>query len=71
MKMKVILLLLASVWVCMAQTNTSSEINAKQPQGSFVGDVPTTVADSVAETLKLAEGNFLSVAEVMPKETSA
>jgi uncharacterized damage-inducible protein DinB len=66
MKMKVILLLLASVWVCMAQTNTSSEINAKRPQRSFVGDVPTTVADSVAETLKFAEGNFLSVAEAMP-----
>ena len=67
MKMKVILLLLASVWVCMAQTNTSSEINAKRPQRSFVGDVPATVADSVAETLKFAEGNLLSVAEAMPE----
>src|SRR5215469_11483342 len=67
MKMKVILLLLAPVWVCMAQTNTSSRINAKRPQRSFVGDVPTTVADSVAETLKFAEGNFLSVAEAMPE----
>jgi uncharacterized damage-inducible protein DinB len=62
-----ILLLVFPAWVCMAQTSTNSGANAKLPQRSFVGDVPTTIADSVAETLKFAEGNFLSVAEAMPE----
>jgi len=67
MKAKLILLLLATMGAGMAQTKTDSGTNAKRPQRSFVGDVPTTVADSVAETLKFAEGNFLSVAEAMPE----
>jgi hypothetical protein len=60
------LLLVFSVGVCMAQTTTSSGRQTKRPQRSFVGDVPTTIAGSVAETLKFAEGNFLTVAEAMP-----
>ena len=67
MKTKFILLVLATVGVCMSQTNTNSGEKVKRPQRSFVGDVPTTVADSVAETLKFAEGNFLGVAEAMPE----
>lgn len=67
MKMKLILSLLVTVGVCMAQTNSKSGTSAKPPQRSFVGDVPSTVADSVAETLKFAEGNFLGVAEAMPE----
>jgi hypothetical protein len=83
MKTKLILLLLASVGFCMAQTDansgtkpnsgtqtgsgkkTNSRTNAKR---SVAGDVPTTIADSVADTLKFAEGNFLGVAEAMPEE---
>ena len=71
MKAKLILLLLVTVGVCMAQTNTNSGTDAprpRRPQRSFVGDVPRTVADSVAETLKFAEGNFLGVAEAMPEK---
>jgi hypothetical protein len=66
MKMKLILL----VCHCQAlhgETNINSGGKVKPPQRSFVGDVPTTVAESVAETLKFAEGNFLSVAEAMPE----
>lgn len=36
-----------------------------------MGDVPTTIADSVAETLKFAEGSFLGVAEAMPEDKYA
>ena len=67
MKTKLTLLLLITVAVCMGQTNTNSGPNAKRPQRSVEGDVPKTVADSVAEILKFAEGNFLSVAEAMPE----
>jgi uncharacterized damage-inducible protein DinB len=71
MKTKIILLLLATAGICMAQANggkkTNSGTKGKQPQRSSVGDVPTNIADSVADTLKLAEGNFLGVAEAMPE----
>jgi len=67
MKTKLILLMLATVGVCMSQNNTNSGEKVKRPQRSFVGDVPSTIADSVAETLKFAEGNLLGVAEAMPE----
>jgi len=67
MKTKLIFPLLVTVGVCIAQTSTNSAANAKPPQRSFVGDVPGSIADSVAETLKFAEGNFLGVAEAMPE----
>jgi uncharacterized damage-inducible protein DinB len=66
MKAGIVLLLLTCVSVCGAQNKTG--MAAKKPQKSFVGDVPTTIADSVAETLKFAEGGFLGVAEAMPEE---
>lgn len=66
MKAGIILLLLAGVSFCSAQNKAGTA--AKKPQKSFVGDVPTTIADSVAETLKFAEGGFLGVAEAMPEE---
>ena len=50
MKTKLIPLVLATVGGCMSQTNTNSGEKVERPQRSFVGDVPTTVADSVAET---------------------
>jgi uncharacterized damage-inducible protein DinB len=68
MKTKLILLLLLAVGFCAAQTKPNSGTNAKRPQRSFVGDVPTTIADSVGETLKFAEGEFLGVAEAMPED---
>jgi uncharacterized damage-inducible protein DinB len=67
MKAKLILLLLVTVGVCIAQTKINSGTNLKPPRRSFVGDVPRTMADSVGETLKFAEGNFLGVAEAMPE----
>ncbi len=68
MRTKLILLMLAPLWVCVAQTKSQSEGSAKPKQRSFVGDVPATVADSVAQPLKFAEGNLLAVAEAMPEE---
>lgn len=68
MKLKLILLLLLTAGFCLAQTKPNSQTNAKRPQRSFVGQVPTTIADSVGETLKFAEGEFLGVAEAMPED---
>lgn len=67
MKLVMVFTLLASTTLCTAQNKPKSGTAAK-PQKSFVGDVPTTIADSVAETLKFAEGGFLGVAEAMPED---
>jgi hypothetical protein len=40
----------------------------KKPERSFIGDVPTSIAASVGETLEFVEGEFLGVAEAMPEE---
>ena len=66
--MKIVLLLVVGVTLCVAQNKPDSGTAAKDRQRSFVGDVPTTIADSVAETLKFAEGSFLGVAEAMPED---
>src|SRR5579864_6751089 len=68
MKVRLVLLVLATVGVCVAQTDINSGKKVKPPQRPPVGDIPTTIADSVAETLKFAEGNFLGVAEAMPED---
>ena len=68
MKTQLILLLLITATLCMAQIKPNSGTNAKRPQRSFVGDVPTSIADSVAEPLKFAEGEFLGIAEAMPED---
>ena len=68
MKIGIILLLVSGVTFCAAQNKPNSGTAAKEPQRSFLGDVPTTVADSVAESLKFVEGSFLGVAEAMPEE---
>jgi uncharacterized damage-inducible protein DinB len=65
MKRGMIFVLLTTLAVSAAQ-NRQQAAPAKQQQ-SFVGDVPKTVADSVAGTLEFAEGNLLGVAEVMPE----
>lgn len=65
---RIALVLLACVSVCWAQNKTDSGVVAKKPQRSFVGDVPTTIADSVAESLRFIEGSFLGVAEAMPED---
>ena len=40
----------------------------KPPQRSFSGEVPKTIAGSVAGTLQFVEGEFLGVAEAMPED---
>lgn len=66
MKIKFFLFVLAA-GVCAAQTNTNPAQAAKRPERSVIGDIPTTISDSVAETLKFAEGNLLGAAEAMPE----
>ena len=68
MKPGIVLVLLVCGSVCCAQNKTDSGAAEKKPQRSFVGDVPTTIADSVAEWLKFIEGGFLGVAEAMPED---
>lgn len=65
MKTRLILSLLVVVGVCTGQSNSKSGRSPKQ--GSLAGDVPSSVAESVAQTLRFAEGNFLGVAEAMPE----
>ncbi len=66
MKQGIVLLLLACVPVCVAQTKSGTV--AKKAQRSFIGEVPTTVAGSVSQTLQFVEGNFLGLAEAMPED---
>ena len=66
MKIKFFLVVLAA-GVCAAQTNTNPAQTVKRPERSVIGDIPTTISDSVAETLKFAEGNLLGAAEAMPE----
>ena len=68
MKRGIILVVLSCVSVCSAQGSADSRTDAKKQERSFLGQVPTTIADSVAETLKFAEGGFLGIAEAMPEE---
>ena len=68
MKAGFVLVLLAFAAVCAAQDKDKSGPATKKAQRSFVGDVPTTIADSVGDTLKFAEGSFLGVAEAMPED---
>jgi DinB family protein len=68
MKIEIVLLLVVGLTVCSAQSKPNSGTAAKSRQRSFLGDVPTTIAGSVAETLKFAEGSFLGVAEAMPED---
>jgi hypothetical protein len=68
MKLSIVFVLLACVSVCGAQNKADSGTAAKKPTRSFVGDVPATIADSVAEWLKFIEGGFLGAAEAMPED---
>lgn len=68
MKRVVGLVVLALVAVCGAQGQSQANPAAKKPAKSFVGDVPTSIADSVGEPLKFVEGSFLGVAEAMPAD---
>ena len=40
----------------------------KKPSKSFIGDIPTTISESVGDSLKFVEGSFLGVAEAMPED---
>ena len=47
---------------------TQKAPSSKKPERSFIGDVPTSIAASVGETLQFVEGEFLGVAEAMPED---
>ena len=68
MKAGILFVLLACVSACAAQRKTDSGTAATKKQRSFLGDVPTTIADSVGESLKFVEGSFLGIAEAMPED---
>ncbi|HLX76393.1 MAG TPA: DinB family protein [Terriglobales bacterium] len=53
----------------LAQSGTASKAAAKAaPAQSFLGDVPTSIAASISQTLEFTEGSFLGVVEAMPKD---
>jgi uncharacterized damage-inducible protein DinB len=66
MELRIMFLLLVCVSVCGAQNKPGTV--AKKPQRSFVGDVPTTIADSVADSLKFIEGSLVGIANAMPED---
>jgi DinB superfamily len=68
MRRRIVLALLGCVLVCVAQNNADSARAVQKPQRSFIGDVPTTVADSIAESLKFIEGSLVGVADAMPED---
>jgi hypothetical protein len=68
MKLSKLVFLLLCASVCCAQNKADSGGVARKPLRSFMGDVPTTIADSVAESLKFVEGSLVGVAEAMPED---
>lgn len=68
MKIGIVLFLVVGVTLCAGQNKPDSGTGAKGRQRSFLGDVPTTIADSVGESLKFVEGSFLGVVEAMPED---
>lgn len=61
-----IVLLGASSLAQSARTKTAPA--TRKPERSFIGDMPTSIAASVGETLQFVEGEFLGVAEAMPED---
>lgn len=68
MKLRIALVMLACTAICAAQAKADPSAGTKTRQHSFLGDVPTSIADSVGESLKFVEGSFLGVAEAMPED---
>ena len=71
--MRAIILLGVSIVLFGVPSNAQSATTqnappTKKPERSFIGEVPTSIAASVGETLQFVEGEFLGVAEAMPEE---
>ncbi|HEX6805159.1 MAG TPA: DinB family protein [Terriglobales bacterium] len=71
--MRAIFLLGFSIFLVAMPLNAQSATKqnappTKKPERSFIGEVPTSIAASVGETLQFVEGEFLGVAEAMPEE---
>lgn len=66
-KLAVMVVLIVLSLSCFAQSKKGATAT-KPRQQSFVGEVPKTIAESVGETLRFVEGEFLGVAEAMPEE---
>jgi hypothetical protein len=67
MQRAIIVLLLLTTAVCGGQTKSGAS-SAKTPPQSFTGDIPTSIADSVGDSMKFVEGSFVGVAEAMPED---
>jgi hypothetical protein len=71
--MRSIMLLGSLIFFLAVSSNAQSAMTqkappTKKPERSFIGEVPTSIAGSVGETLQFVEGEFLGVAESMPEE---
>ena len=69
MKQLMLILVLFTAFATVAQNKSTQKADTtKKPAKSFIGDVPSSIADSVGDSLKFVEGSFLGVAEAMPEE---
>ena len=71
--MRAIVLLNSLIVLLALSSNAQSAMTqktppTKKPERSSIGNVPTSIAASVGETLRFVEGEFLGVAEAMPEE---
>ena len=64
----IVAVVVACVAVCGAQQKSNGKSAPKKPTKSFVGDVPTSIADSAGDSMKFIEGSLLGVAEAMPAD---
>ena len=61
-----LVLMIAALTICA--TAQSKAAKQKSKAAAAGADIPTTVADSVAFSMKFIEGSFLGVAEAMPAD---
>ncbi len=69
MKQSILLALVLAVFTILAPARgvaADQKTKSKTP-AARAGDIPTTVADSVGNSMKFIEGSFLGVAEAMPE----
>lgn len=62
-----VLVLVALTIPVAAQSKGEKEGRSKRPAAAKAGDIPTTMAGSVGNTMQFIEGSFLGIAEAMPE----
>ena len=73
MKRAIVLLMLGCALISCAQAQSTSRSQSQKPapKKASAGDIPTSIADSVGDSLKFIEGSFLGIAEAMPEDKYA